>query len=48
MKVTPRAPWDAYIYTLDPDTLFDDFRQRDVSFVKELSFLEEGHWGFAK
>jgi catechol 2,3-dioxygenase-like lactoylglutathione lyase family enzyme len=40
------APWDAYIYTLDPDTLFDEFRQRNVSFVKELSFLEEGLWGF--
>jgi len=42
----PWAPWDAYIYTLDPDTLFGEFRQRGVSFVKELSFLEEGLWGF--
>ena len=42
----PWAPWDAYIYTLDPDTLFDEFRQRDVSFVKELSFIEEWLWGF--
>src|SRR3954464_2412091 len=32
------ARWDAYIYTLDPDTLFDEFKQRGASFVKELSF----------
>jgi catechol 2,3-dioxygenase-like lactoylglutathione lyase family enzyme len=42
----PWAPWDAYIYTLDPDTLFDEFRQRGVPFVKELSFIDEGLWGF--
>ena len=42
----PWAPWDAYIYTLDPDTLFDEFRQRGVSFVKELSFIDDGLWGF--
>ena len=42
----PWARWDAYIYTLDPDTLFDEFRQRDVSFVKELSFIDDGLWGF--
>ena len=42
----PWARWDAYIYTLDPDTLFDEFRQRGVSFVKELSFIDEGLWGF--
>jgi catechol 2,3-dioxygenase-like lactoylglutathione lyase family enzyme len=40
------ARWDAYIYTLDPDTLFDEFRERGVSFVKELSFIDEGLWGF--
>ena len=28
------ARWDAYIYTLDPDALFDEFRQRGASFVK--------------
>ena len=33
-------------YTLDPDTLFDEFRQRGVPFVKELSFIDEGLWGF--
>ena len=42
----PWAPSDAYIYTLDPDTLFNEFRQRGVSFVKELSFIDEGLWGF--
>ena len=40
------ARWDAYIYTLDPDTLFDEFGQRGASFVKELSFIDEGLWGF--
>ena len=42
----PWARWDAYIYTLDPDTLFDEYRQRGVSFVKELSFIDDGLWGF--
>jgi predicted enzyme related to lactoylglutathione lyase len=40
------ARWDAYIYTLDPDTLFSEFKQRGASFVKELSFIDEGLWGF--
>lgn len=40
------ARWDAYIYTLDPDTLFHEFKQRDVSFVRELSFIDDGLWGF--
>jgi catechol 2,3-dioxygenase-like lactoylglutathione lyase family enzyme len=40
------ARWDAYIYTLDPDSLFDEFRQRGASFVKELSFIDDGLWGF--
>ena len=42
----PWARWDAYIYTLDPDSLFDEFRQRGVPFVKELSFIDDGLWGF--
>src|SRR4249919_2481561 len=42
----PWARWDAYVYTQDPDTLFDEFRQRGVSFVKELSFIDDGLWGF--
>jgi len=40
------ARWDAYIYTLDPDALFDEFSRRGVSFVKTLSFIDEGLWGF--
>jgi hypothetical protein len=40
------ARWDAYIYTLDPDVLFDEFSQRGASFVKELSFIDAGLWGF--
>ena len=40
------ARWDAYIYTLDPDTLFNEFKQRGVSFLKELSFIDKGMWGF--
>ncbi len=40
------ARWDAYIYTLDPDALFHEFKERGVSLVKELSFLDDGLWGF--
>ena len=40
------ARWDAYIYTLDPDALFNEFKARGVSFVKDLSFIDEGLWGF--
>ena len=40
------ARWDAYIYTLDPDALFEEFVRRGVSFVKELSFIDHGLWGF--
>jgi catechol 2,3-dioxygenase-like lactoylglutathione lyase family enzyme len=40
------ARWDAYVYTLDPDALFDEFSRRGASFVKELSFIDEGLWGF--
>jgi catechol 2,3-dioxygenase-like lactoylglutathione lyase family enzyme len=40
------ARWDASIYALDPDALFNEFKQRGVSFVKELSFIDEGLWGF--
>jgi catechol 2,3-dioxygenase-like lactoylglutathione lyase family enzyme len=41
------APSDALIYSMDPDALFDEFRRRGASFVKELGFVEEGLWGFA-
>ena len=40
------ARWDASVYTLDPDTLFTEFQQRGASFVKELSFIDKGLWGF--
>jgi catechol 2,3-dioxygenase-like lactoylglutathione lyase family enzyme len=40
------ARWDAYIYTLDPDALYDELRRRGVSFGKPLSFIDEGLWGF--
>lgn len=42
----PWARWDAYIVTVDPDVLFDEFRRRGVSFMKELSFIDDGLWGF--
>ena len=40
------ARWDAYIYTQDPDALFAEFKQRGAPFVKELSFIDDGLWGF--
>ncbi len=42
----PWARWDAYIYTEDPDTLYEEFRRRGATFVKELSFIDDGLWGF--
>jgi catechol 2,3-dioxygenase-like lactoylglutathione lyase family enzyme len=42
----PWARWDAYIHTLEPDRLFDEFRRSGVPFVKELSFIDDGLWGF--
>ena len=41
------APPEALIYSMDPDALFDEFSRRGASFVKTLSFVEEGLWGFA-
>ena len=40
------ARWDAFIYTLDPDSLFAEFRQRGATFLTELSFIDEVLWGF--
>lgn len=40
------ARWDAYVYTPDPDTLFAEFQERGASFVKTLSFIDDGLWGF--
>ncbi len=42
----PWARWDAYIHTPDPDPLHQEFTQRGASFVKELSFIDDGLWGF--
>lgn len=41
------APPDANIYSMDPDALFDEFSRRGASFVKTLSSVEDGLWGFA-
>jgi len=40
------ARWDAFIYARDPDVLFDEYREQGVSFVTELSFIDDGLWGF--
>jgi hypothetical protein len=31
---------------MDPDSLFEEFKGRGASFVKELSFIDDGLWGF--
>jgi catechol 2,3-dioxygenase-like lactoylglutathione lyase family enzyme len=40
------APPDALIYSTVPDALFEEFSRRGATFVKTLSFVEEGLWGF--
>ena len=40
------ARWDAFLYVLDPDVLFEEYRRRGASFVTELSFIDDGLWGF--
>ena len=40
------APPDAHIYSMDPDALSDEFSRRGASFVKKLSFIDDGLWGF--
>ena len=40
------APSDAHIYSRDPDALFAEFTRRGASFVKTLSFIDAGLWGF--
>lgn len=40
------ARWDAYIYTMDPDALFAELKDRGARFMKELSFIDDGLWGF--
>jgi catechol 2,3-dioxygenase-like lactoylglutathione lyase family enzyme len=40
------ARWDAYVWTLDPGALFNELKTRGATFVKELSFIDDGLWGF--
>jgi catechol 2,3-dioxygenase-like lactoylglutathione lyase family enzyme len=40
------ARWDASVYTLDPDALAAELRERGVAFTKPLSFIDDGLWGF--
>ena len=40
------APWDAYISTADPDTLFNEYRSRDVSFSKPVHDNSDNLRGF--
>jgi catechol 2,3-dioxygenase-like lactoylglutathione lyase family enzyme len=40
------ARWDASIYCMDPEALYEEFSRRQVTFVKRLSFIDEGLWGF--
>ena len=42
----PWARWDAYVYTLDPDALYAEFRERGATITRELSFIDDGLWGF--
>lgn len=42
----PWARWDACIYAADPDALFHEFRERGAAFRRELSFIDDGLWGF--
>lgn len=42
----PWARWDAYVYSPDPDALFAEFTARQARFVKPLSFIDDGLWGF--
>ena len=38
----PWARWDAYIYTLDPDGLFEEFRERNVTFHHPIADTHDG------
>src|SRR3977135_1298728 len=41
-----RARWAATISTVSRDALVAEFKQRGASVVKELSFIDDGLWGF--
>ena len=40
------APWDAYISTAEPDTLFYEYRSNDVSFSKPIHNNSDNLRGF--
>ncbi|MEX6689676.1 hypothetical protein QTN47_19380 [Danxiaibacter flavus] len=40
------AAWDAYIAAADPDTLFEEYRSKDVSFRKPLHINSDNLKGF--
>ena len=42
----PWARWDAYVYTLDPDALADEFTSRGVSFREPLGVNSDQLRGF--
>jgi catechol 2,3-dioxygenase-like lactoylglutathione lyase family enzyme len=40
------APWDAYISTMDPDTLFEEYRLNGVTFHQSLNDNTDNLRGF--
>ena len=40
------APWDAYIFTVNPDQLFDEYNSNNVSFNKPLHDNSDNLKGF--
>ncbi len=40
------APWDAYIFTLDPATLYDEYIRKNVAFHKHLQVNSDHLLGF--
>jgi catechol 2,3-dioxygenase-like lactoylglutathione lyase family enzyme len=40
------APWDAYISTTEPDTLFEEYRSNGIAFNKPIHDNSDGLRGF--
>jgi len=40
------APWDAYISTTEPDTLFEEYRSNGVAFIKPIHDNSDNLRGF--
>lgn len=40
------APWDAYVSTSEPDTLFEEYRSRGVAFHQPIKDNDDGLRGF--